>query len=119
MLYVILILAIVFNAAANILMKYGMTKGGSLDGLKITEMLSKMAGNYILWSGVGCFILALMAYSYVLSKMNLSVAYPIMTSCGYAIVIVTSVFFLKETLNWVQVAGLVLITAGVWMVAIK
>ncbi|MFA5793639.1 MAG: SMR family transporter [Candidatus Brocadiia bacterium] len=119
MLYVILTLAIVFNALANILIKVGMTKGGSLDGLKITEMLLRMAGNYILWLGVTCFILALVAYSYALSKMNLSIAYPIMTSCGYAIVILVSVLFMKEVLNWVQISGLILITAGVWMVAVK
>lgn len=119
MLYVILVIAIVSNACANILIKIGMSRGGSLDGLKITEILSKMVGNYILWSGVACFALNLAAYSYALSRMNLSIAYPVMVSCSFVIVALASVLFMQEVLNWMQVGGLVLIIAGVWMVAVK
>lgn len=119
MLYVILVVAIIFNASANILMKAGMARGGSLDGLKMTEILSKMAGNYILWAGVACFALNLAAYSYALSKMNLSIAYPVMVSCSFVIVALASVLFMQEVLNWMQAGGLALIIAGVWLVAVK
>ena len=49
--------------------------------------------------------------------MNLSVAYPVNTSVGYILVILASFIFFKETLGIVQISGIVLIIAGVWMVA--
>lgn len=63
------------------------------------------------------YIEALVAYSYALSKINISIANPIMTSIEYAIVILSSVLFLKETLNNIQVIGILFIIFGVWMVA--
>jgi len=67
--------------------------------------------------GIICFGLALAAYSYVLSRMNLSVAYPIMTSMGFLFVIIASWMFFGENVTLTQVTGFVLIIAGVWMVA--
>ena len=116
MIYIILTFAIIFNAVANIFMKIGMMKIGNLQGLSIITIVQKMAMNYILWSGITCFVIALGAYSYVLSKMNLSIAYPLMTSCGYAIVVLTSILYLKESFNLIQIFGLVSIIAGVWMI---
>ena len=50
-------------------------------------------------------------------KTDLSVAYPIMTSLGFVIVVLVSWLFLKETITLIQFTGLALIIAGVWMVA--
>jgi len=59
----------------------------------------------------------LFAYGYVLSKMNLSIAYPLMTSIGFLIVTLVSWVFLKETITLIQIGGFILILLGVWMVA--
>lgn len=115
MMYFILAIAIVTNASANFLLKLGMKKGGSLDGLSLMDIIFKMATNYLFWGGVGCFIINLVAYSYALSKMQLSIAYPIMTSVGYALIVFSSILFLKESLTLIQSAGLVLIITGVVM----
>ncbi|RJO65917.1 MAG: hypothetical protein C4523_14600 [Myxococcales bacterium] len=112
----ILIFALIANAVANILIKEGMKAK--------TIVLSDPAGafkailfNPTLLAGVVCFGLALAAYSVVLSKIKLSVAYPIMTSAGFLIVVSYSFFKLQEQITALQAAGLVLILAGVWMVA--
>jgi multidrug transporter EmrE-like cation transporter len=113
--YVILILAITFNAVANILMKVGMLRGK--QGAGLADFILGMIMNPVLIAGMVCFALGLAAYCFVLTKLNLSVAYPIMTSVGYVIVIIASWLFLKETITAIQVAGFSLIIAGVWMVA--
>ena len=113
--YVILFLAITFNAVANILMKVGMLKEKPVTG--VAEFIKGMILNPVLMAGMICFALGLAAYCYVLTKLNLSVAYPIMTSVGYVIVIIASWLFLKETITAIQIAGFSLIIAGVWMVA--
>jgi len=113
--YIILVLAIIFNAIANILMKVGMLK--EKQSTNLIGFIISMTLNPILLGGIICFALGLAAYCYVLTKLNLSIAYPIMTSLGYVIVIIASWLFLKETITLVQIAGFGFIIAGVWMVA--
>lgn len=114
--WAILILAIVLNGFANIFIKAGMGGvGGKQDSL-ILLLKYKLLSLPIL-SGMACFVLALGAYSYVLSKFNLSIAYPIMTSLSFVIVILASWLVFKESITPVQVAGFILILSGVWLVA--
>jgi multidrug transporter EmrE-like cation transporter len=112
---IVLIMAIVFNALANILIKVGMLKAGRLES--IPDAVKYALGQPFLYAGVVSFGLALVAYSIVLSKLNLSVAYPIMVSMGLIIVVLVSYFALKETITFLQIAGFIFIIAGVWMVA--
>ena len=113
--YVMLGLAIFFNAMANILMKMGMLRVD--DYSHIFSMTFKSIGQPAILLGIISFISALICYLYVLSKLNLSIAYPIMTSMGFLIVILASWVFLKESITTIQVVGFVFIILGVWMVA--
>ena len=119
MTYLMLALGIVFNAGANILMKVAMRGIGTLEELGFGPYARGMLTSGWLWSGRASFGAALVCYTYVLSRINLSVAYPVFTSVGFAIVILFSAFMLKETVTWWQVAGFVLIIAGVWLVVAK
>ena len=113
--YHILAIAILLNAAANICIKVGMLRAGVPSDLGY--LVRQLFTNFFLILGVVLFGMALAAYSYVLSKLNLSIAYPIMTSLGYVIVILASWLFLSETITWIQLIGFVFIISGVWMVA--
>ena len=113
--FFILGLAIVLNATANILIKVGMTKISGVQG--IGPLLTAALVQPFFWMGICSFGLALAAYSLVLSRLNLSVAYPIMVSLGLIIVVLVSYFVLKESISVIQIAGFALIIAGVWMVA--
>jgi len=115
MTYVIFAIAIVLNAVANILMKVGALK--PKEATQITDFFLHMISNPLIITGVVCFALGLAAYNYVLIKTNLSVAYPIMTSVGYVIVILASWLFLTETITLIQLSGIALIITGVWLVA--
>lgn len=119
MIYLIFILAIVLNAAANILIKLGMRGGGVVNFNQLGLTLVNLITNFYFLGGLVSFGLALVFYSFVLQKINLSVAYPIMTSVGFVFVILVSVLFLKESLTFWQMLGILLIVAGVWLVAAK
>ncbi len=68
--------------------------------------------------GLTCFGIALIAYKFVLGQgVKLSVGYPVMTSCGFAIVLLASRYFFHESLNMVQWAGIGLLVVGIWMIA--
>jgi len=111
----VLALAIIFNAMANILIKVGMNKVGETEG--ILELAKKAVVQPQLIAGIVSFIMAFVSYSYILTKLNLSIAYPIMVSMGLVIVVTVSYLFLHESISIVQIFGFVLIITGVWMVA--
>lgn len=111
----ILIAAIVFNALANILIKMGMS--GESQHEDILNMLKSKWLSLPIIGGIICFGFALVAYSYVLSRMNLSIAYPIMTSAGFMLIGIASWLIFKETITQGQVIGFVCIVFGIWMVA--
>lgn len=115
MVYLVLFLALVLNAIANISIKIGMTKIGDFNSLP--DMLLKAISNpYIILGGI-CFLLNLIAYAFALSRLNLSIAYPIMVSVGLLIIVFVSWLLLKEAITVPQVIGFVLIISGVWLVA--
>ena len=113
--YIVLSFAIILNALANILMKVAMRKQDTTTG--VISMGTQALTNPTLFLGMLSFALALAGYCYVLSKLNLSIAYPLMTSVGFLIVILVSWLFLGETITKIQIVGFICIIAGVWMVA--
>ncbi len=117
LMYFVLTAAIVLNALANIFMKVGMNKVGGLNMRPPLSWFFSMLGNPFIFLGLCCFALGLVAYNYVLSQINLSIAYPLMTSIGYCIVVIVSWLFLREKIVPIQMFGFSLIIAGVWMVA--
>lgn len=116
MVYGLLIIALTCNAIANILIKLGAESFA--EGMKVLfQHPWQMFSNGYFFSGILFFALALVLYAQVLAKMNLSVAYPIMTSVGFVIVVGFSVFALQEQLFWWQWVGIVLILTGVFLLS--
>jgi len=115
--YMVLAIAIIANSVANILMKIGMNKVGGLEITSINDIWQKFILNYIVWLGIIFFGISLLSYSFVLSRIQLSVAYPIITSVGFILVVMVSLFYLNEALSLKQISGIVLIILGVWLVA--
>lgn len=95
--WIILTIALIFNALANICIKVG------VKDLQI---------KYIIF-GVISFAIALGGYSFALTKLPLSVAYPIMTGCGFAIVATASYFLFGESFGILKMIGIFLIFSGI------
>lgn len=112
MTYLLLTIALTLNAAANIFIKAAMR---SSAGSSLPLVLRDSVSNPLLWCGVACFAFALAFYSAVLSRMPLSLAYPIMTTGGFALVLLVSTLWFGERLSGLQSVGLLLILTGVWL----
>ncbi len=112
---IFLTIAIIFNGIANVLMKKGMT-----EGVKSQDPVSMIKHYLTSWPiilGLALFALNVIAYTQALSKIPLSVAYPIMVSLTGLIVIAGSVLLFKESINLIQWIGFALIIGGVILVA--
>jgi multidrug transporter EmrE-like cation transporter len=113
--YALLATALVFNAVANVMMKAGMLRAP--ESASAGEMLRHYLTSWPVMVGLVLFALNVLAYTQALTKIPLSIAYPIMTSLGFLIVVSASAYFFKETITWVQGIGFALIIAGVICVA--
>ncbi len=63
--------------------------------------------------GLLFFVGAFIGYSFLLSRMQLSIAYPIMTGAGFAIVCVLSYLWFNENFSVLKVFGILLIFIGI------
>jgi multidrug transporter EmrE-like cation transporter len=116
--FFVLVIAIVFNASANILLKFGMQKAPQISVVGLKGMLLNSITNVYVWLGLVSFGVAFVFYSVVLTKMKLGVAYPVMTSAGFVIVTLFAVFLFDEKMSWLKIAGIAVIALGIWLVSI-
>ncbi len=61
--------------------------------------------------GLACYAVSILLWMAVLSRVEVSSAYPL-TSIGFVITAAVGFFFLGETLTSAKIAGIVLICAG-------
>jgi small multidrug resistance pump len=79
--------------------------------LRLSDGFSKLVPSVVVAVG---YLTAFTLLSQALKRgMPVGIAYGIWAAAGVALVAVIGVLFLRETLTWVQVAGLVLVIAGV------
>jgi spermidine export protein MdtJ len=108
--WIALSLGVVLNALANVLIKAAMTRLHRGTGL---DLAYAALNEPLLYAGVVAFACALTAYAYALTRIELSIAYPVMTSLGLLIVAVASARLFDESYDLRKTAGTLLIIAGV------
>jgi multidrug transporter EmrE-like cation transporter len=114
-----LILFTVFtNAAAQIMLKKGMNSVGALDigadGLIVTVF--RVVFSPFVFLGLATFVVSMASHLVVLSKVQLSYAYPFL-SLAYVVVAAYSYFFFAEDVGLARLAGIGLIVAGTILIA--
>ena len=120
---VALVVALLLNASANLMIKFGMrgmdadlAGAGLMDG-GVMGVVQLVLRNWILLVGLGCFAANVVFYAYALQKMPISVAYPVMVTCGFAIIVIVAGLILHERLSVMQWIGVAAILIGVTLVA--
>lgn len=111
--YIIALISICLGAVGQFLLKLGAAK------LQVTGSIPAILLQFFripeLLIGLVCFGSSFLLWVFVLRKMDLSVAYP-MVSLSYIIVTFLAVYFLHETWNLPKLAGLLLIIFGVLLI---
>jgi multidrug transporter EmrE-like cation transporter len=119
--YIPLILfTVLTNAAAQIMLKRGMLVvgpvgfEGGIGGLVATSL--RVVFNPWVFSGLGLFVVSMASHLVVLSKVELSFAYPFL-SLAYIVVAVYAYFVFKEDVNALRIAGFGLICLGTLLIS--
>lgn len=117
--YVPLILFSVFlSAGAQLMLKKGMS-GVSFAGVQGGALVSAIFRVILdpwVFAGLSFYVLGILPWMYVLSKVEVSYAYPFV-SIGYVVVVVGAYFFFREPISAMKMAGVLLICLGVLLVA--
>ncbi|HUV38031.1 MAG TPA: SMR family transporter [Planctomycetota bacterium] len=117
--YFFLVFALVMNAGASVLLKIGskLAERTPLDaGAGLVEKSLHFL-NVPTVVAIVLFAVNVLAYRRALDEFNLSVAYPIMVSGGLVLVTASAwlIPMLSERVRWWQIAGIVLIALGIWL----
>ena len=109
MIYILLVLSLISNALANVFIKAGMRDyTGS-----IVHIFHYLFKSPLVLAGLLLFGLAFIGYSFVLSRLELSIAYPIMTGAGFAIVSIFSFILFNESFGTVKIIGIIFVFIGI------
>lgn len=114
--YIIMAISIGLAIAGQLLMKRGMMSFGTFPVSQLMVNIIPMFLNPWVFTGLVCFGLSSVFWLVVLSRLQLSLVYP-MVSVGYVIVALLSWYFFKENLSLVRWAGIAVIVLGVVLIS--
>jgi len=118
-LIIIMVFVVALNVCGHVFLKVGMNQVGEIGQRSLIEFTFSSIANRFVLLGLAGYVSSVGGYIMVLSKTQLSVAYPILMSTGYALVVLISFIFLKEPFGTVKWIGLAFILIGVILIGIK
>jgi drug/metabolite transporter (DMT)-like permease len=116
--YIPLLLGIILNASAQLLLKTGMGKIGyfTFSVKNIWPIGLAVATNPYILMGLCCYVISVVVWLLGLSRIDVSIAYPLL-SLAYVAVAIIAYFFLHEQVTFMRMAGIFVILIGVFIVA--
>ncbi len=109
---------VIFVAAAQLLLKYGMIRIGSiaLNLEQLTLFLGKALTSPFIISGLGLYFISSLVWLVVISREELSRVQPL-TALVYVFIVFFSWLLFKEGVNLTRIIGVLVISLGVFLVA--
>ena len=116
--FALILAGVLLNAIAQLLLKAG---SGTLAGVELRAANTLVIAGRLLSSmpiiaGLACYVLSVVVWILALSRVEVSVAYP-MLSIGYVVNALAAWWLFGENLSGARLAGIGVILVGVWLVA--
>jgi drug/metabolite transporter (DMT)-like permease len=113
-----ILFTVMTNAAAQLMLKFGMMNLGPISFTADTAILRifQIVFNPWVFAGLFTFVISMASHLYVLSKVDISFAYPFL-SLAYVAVAIFAWLVFKEELGAFKVAGIALICVGTVLIA--
>lgn len=112
----LLLIAITLGSFGQIFLKLGMAENGIISNGSMLQIITSLASAMVepkVMIGLSIYVISTFFWLLVLSRVRLSVAYPLI-SMSYFLVVILSATILHEQINWrYAIAGLMFISAGV------
>jgi len=114
--FILLLVSVVFGATGQFLFKIGMQSYGQVSAMDAFKNLLSIIITPQVFSGFVLFGLSSVLWLSVISKSQLSYAYP-MVSMGYVLTLIMSKVFLNEQVGFHRILGTILIISGVLFIS--
>lgn len=116
----LLIPAILLSTTGELFFKMGMNRigGFAFNPAAVRQVLPRVIRNPFIWIGFIGFGLGAVFWLGVLSRVPLSLAYPIL-ALSYFVVVVEAWLFLHERVTWQRFLGVLVIVVGVLIVGLS
>lgn len=102
-------------AAANLLIKIGISRAGGFD--PSVRALIQLCREPVFLIGFGLSGFASLTWFRILATQKLSTCYPLFVSLTYSLITLAALYFLHERISVQKLVGLVAIIAGITAVA--
>ncbi len=114
----LILLGVLLNAAAQLLLKAGTNAIGQFEfsAANIVPVGVKVALQPHIAGGVLCYVISLVLWIMALSRVQVSIAYP-MLSIGYVVNALAAWYLFGEALSAMRLTGIGIIIVGVYIVA--
>lgn len=112
-----LLVSVITASTAQIFLKKGVLNLTNIN-LSFSGLLKLFASifqNKWLFLGSLLFVFSFIFYLFVLSKLQLNLAYPVMVSAGIVLVAIGSWIFFQEQISQLQILGIFLIILGIFL----
>jgi multidrug transporter EmrE-like cation transporter len=122
--FLLILFSVVLGVGGQLSLKHGVgiaSSGGSsriassLDLRSILAFLQTAAANKFVVLGFLLYLVSAASWLIILSRVELSYAYP-MISIGYIIIVVLSKYIFDEPVTAMRIAGTLLICGGVFLI---
>lgn len=112
----LILTGVLLNSAAQIMLKQGMRAIGTFAFTleNILPIGIRVGLNPYILAGLGCYVVSVAVWLMVLSRVDVSYAYP-MLSIGYIVAALAGKLIFGETVDLIRWAGIVTTCIGVWL----
>jgi drug/metabolite transporter (DMT)-like permease len=114
----LIILSVFINASAQLLLKAGMNRIGyfNFSWANVGPITAQVIINPFIMIGLAFYVLAVVVWLLVLSRTDVSIAYP-MISLAYVVNAIAAYYLFGENLSLMRMAGIGVILLGVYLIA--
>ena len=112
----LILLSVLLNCAAQLLIRKGMMIVGEINASNVMQMFAPMLTNVFLWLALLCYGFSFFLWMVVLSRVEVSYAYPFL-SVGYVITMIAGYAFFAEDINFMRILGVAIICLGVFLIS--
>ena len=118
MMFLLILFGVLLNASAQLLLKAGMIQIGhfQFSSANVWPISLKVIGNIPIITGLCAYVVSVVVWLLVLSRVQVSYAYP-MLSIGYVVNAIAAYYLFAEDLSLIRVAGIFVIISGVYLVS--
>lgn len=114
----LILTGVLLNAIAQLLLKQGMLRVGlfGFDTAGLGAALPRVLSNPFIWAGLLSYVVSVVVWLLVLSRVEVSYAYP-MVSLGYVFALVIGGAVFHENVSAARILGVLVIGLGVILIS--